>query len=238
MEIVVKLNNQTAGRDKLVRLFQYASKVAWHFMQEKRLSRQTIDRLKNLEYTFSSFRKLLRLGRFLDTLYGALSTLHYPDLTIRITCTLSKITNALYLLADHILWIGRTGLVSVNNNKWNKVANKYWLYSIIMNLVRDVYEIWRILEREGHRLSYDGFRRMTNGSGKKPVPLGLRAITFVQDHKDIVVDTVKNGCDIFIPMTALGYTRLSPGMVGVLGVISSLAGIISLVDPLAKLSPS
>ncbi|GLH12676.1 Peroxisomal membrane protein 11B, partial [Gryllus bimaculatus] len=110
MEIVVKLNNQTAGRDKLVRLFQYASKVAWHFMQEKRLSRQTIDRLKNLEYTFSSFRKLLRLGRFLDTLYGALSTLHYPDLTIRITCTLSKITNALYLLADHILWIGRTGL--------------------------------------------------------------------------------------------------------------------------------
>ncbi|XP_068081870.1 peroxisomal membrane protein 11B isoform X2 [Anabrus simplex] len=183
---------------------------------------------------------VLRLGRFLDMLYGTLSTVHYPDLTIRITCTLSRIANALFLLADHILWIGRTGLVNVNSTKWDKLANKYWLYSITMNLVRDVYEIWRILEREGHRINYDGFRRTcpANGSGKKNIPITLKAMTFVQDHKDVVVDTLKNACDLLIPLTGLGYVKLSPGSIGLLGVISSVAAIVSLIDPHARLSPA
>lgn len=243
MDVIVKLNSQTAGRDKIVRLLQYASKAAWHYMQQKQLSRQSIDRLKSLEYTFSSFRKLLRLGRFLDMLYGAFSSIHYPDLTLRITCTLSKIANALFLLSDHMLWIGRTGLVNINNEKWSRVANKYWLYSITMNLVRDVYEIWHILEREGRRLGIPTGERLrrtclADGVSRKPLPLSLRAITFMHEHKDVVVDTVKNGCDLMIPLTALGYMRLSPGAVGLLGVISSVAAIISLVDPLARLTPS
>jgi peroxin-11B len=54
----------------------------------------------------------------------------------------------------------------------------------------------------------------------------------------VVVDTVKNGCDVMIPLTALGYMRLSPGTVGLLGVVSSVAAIISLVDPLARLTPA
>lgn len=243
MDVIVKLNSQTAGRDKLVRLLQYASKAGWHYMQQKELSRQSIDRLKSLEYTFSSFRKLLRLGRFLDMLYGAISAIHYPDVIVRVTCTLSKIANALFLLADHMLWIGRAGLVNINIDKWNKVANKYWLYSITMNLVRDVYEIWQILEKEGRRLSLpsgNDLRRvyLAGDRARKSLPLSVRAATFIQDHKDVVVDTVKNGCDLMIPLTSLGYVRLSPGAVGLLGVVSSLAAIVSLVDPLARLTPA
>ncbi|PSN47026.1 hypothetical protein C0J52_09814 [Blattella germanica] len=225
------------------KLLQYASKAGWHYMQQKQLSRQSIERLKSLEYTFSSFRKLLRLGRFVDMLYGALSSIHHPDVTLRITCTLSKIANALFLLADHILWIGRTGLVNVNSDKWGKVANKYWLYSITMNLVRDVYEIWRILEREGRRIGIppgESLRRvyLPDGSIRKSLPLSIRAASFINDHKDVVVDTVKNSCDLMIPLTSLGYVRLSPGAVGLLGVVSSLAAIVSLVDPLARLTPA
>nr|CAD7195305.1 unnamed protein product [Timema douglasi]CAD7574387.1 unnamed protein product [Timema californicum] len=223
------------------RLLQYASKATWHFMQQKELNRQSIDKLKSLEYTFSSFRKLLRLGKFLDVLYGAFLTVHYEDVTVRITCTLSKIANALFLLADHVLWIGRTGLVSINSDKWNKVANKYWLYSITMNLVRDIYEIWRIVERENIKFGGHGWRRtclIDSSTSRKSLSLSLRAMNFAQDHKDVFVDTVKNGCDLLIPMAALGYMRLSPGTVGLLGIISSLAAIVSLVDPLARLQPS
>ncbi|XP_049832964.1 peroxisomal membrane protein 11B [Schistocerca gregaria] len=237
MEVIVKLNSQTAGRDKLVRLLQYTSKFAWHYMQEKQRSKQSVDRLKDLEYTFSSFRKLLRLGRCLDVLYGALSSVQYPDLTLRITCTLSRIANALYLLADHILWFGRTGMLNINSAKWNQVANKYWLYSIVMNLVRDVYEILQIVKYETHNCI--GLKRMGSPDYyRKPATDKLSLIKFVQEHKDVVIDTVKNGCDFFIPMSALGYIRLNPGTVGVLGVISSVAAIISLVDPFARLSPA
>ncbi|KAJ9601315.1 hypothetical protein L9F63_000537 [Diploptera punctata] len=238
MDVIVKLNSQTAGRDKLVRLLQYASKAGWHYMQQKELSRQSVDKLKSLEYTFSSFRKLLRLGRFLDMLYGALSSIHYPDVIVRVTCTLSKIANALFLLADHILWIGRAGLVNINIDKWNKVANKYWLYSITMNLARDVYEIWQILERDNRRLRLSSGVCLAGDAARKSIPLSVRAATFIHDHKDIVVDTVKNGCDLMIPLSSLGYVRLSPGAVGLLGVISSLAAIVSLIDPLARLTPA
>lgn len=160
---------------------------------------------------------VLRLGRCLDVLYSALSSIHYPDLTLRVTLTLSKIANSLYLLADHILWFGRTGLVNVDGDRWNRVANKYWLYSITMNLARDVYEIMRILNRRGRR---------------------QKTINVVLEHREIVIDTLKNGCDFLIPLAALGYIRLNAGVIGLLGVISSLAAIVSLVDPLSRLTPT
>lgn len=196
-----------------------------------------------LKVNFFMHFPVLRLGRFLDMLYGAFSSIHYQDVTVRITCTLSKIANALFLLADHILWIGRTGLINVDSEKWGRVANKYWLYSIVMNLVRDVYEILRILEQEGRRLGFppgEGLRRtsLVDGFTGKTVSLSLQAVTFVQEHKDVVVDTVKNSCDLMIPLTALGYVRLSPGTIGLLGVVSSVAAIISLVDPVARLTPA
>ncbi|XP_063225311.1 peroxisomal membrane protein 11B [Bacillus rossius redtenbacheri] len=232
MDVIIKLNSQTAGRDKLVRLLQYASKAAWHFLQQKEVNRRSVDKLKSLEYTFSSFRKLLRLGRFLDTLYSALVSVHYEDLVVRATCTLSKIAHALFLLADNMLWVGRTGLVSVDSERWNKVANKYWLASVAMNLARDLYEVLRLLERGSRGPPAPAW--YSAGPPRKGLPLA----TLAREHKDVLVDTVKNGCDLMIPLTALGYARLSPGAVGVLGVVSSLAAIVGLVDPEARLEPS
>lgn len=63
-------------------------------------------------------------------------------------------------------------------------------------------------------------------------------LTLFQYNKGVVIDTVKNVCDFFIPFTALGYVKLTPGTVGWLGTVSSLMGLIVLVEPLAKLSPS
>lgn len=233
MDTIVRLNNQTAGRDKIIRLLQYGSRASWYFFQNGEKSRQKIDVLKSLEYTFSSFRKLLRLGRCLDSLQAALSSMRYPDLMIRITLTLSKISNALFLLADHIIWVGRAGICQVNVDKWNQVSNKYWLMAIVMNLARDVYEISQIMERESV-----GLRLRASRSCKLNLPIQIRALCRVQNHTDVLVDTVKNSCDIFIPLTSLGYTKLSPGVVGLLGFISSAAGLYSLIYPMAKLSPA
>ncbi|XP_046492213.1 peroxisomal membrane protein 11B [Neodiprion pinetum] len=233
MDVIVKLNNQTAGRDKIIRLLQYGSRASWYFVQHGERTRQRIDILKSLEYTFSSFRKLLRLGRCLDLLYSALSSMRYPDLVVRITMTLSKISNALFLLADHIIWVGRAGICQVNVEKWNQVSNKYWLMAIVMNLVRDVYEISKIMEQETAGLKSRAVRTC-----KFDLPVQFRALCCVKNHTDVFVDTIKNSCDIFIPLTSLGYTRFNPGVVGLLGLISSAAGIYSLVYPLAKLTPA
>ncbi|XP_043678410.1 peroxisomal membrane protein 11B [Vespula pensylvanica] len=233
MDIIIKLNEQTAGRDKIIRLLQYGSRACWYYAQNVNSTRQSSDVLRSLEYTFSSFRKLLRFGRCLDSFYSALSTMKYPDLIVRIMLTLSKIANALFLLADHIIWIGRVGIFRIDIEKWSKVANKYWLMNITLNLARDVYEIVKILEQEKFYSS-----RRTSMVPKCKSGNHYDALLCFKDHKDVVMDTVKNGCDLFIPLTALGYTKLTPGIIGICGLISSMVGIYTLVHPLYKLKPS
>uniref|UniRef100_A0A1B6E369 Peroxisomal membrane protein 11B n=2 Tax=Clastoptera arizonana TaxID=38151 RepID=A0A1B6E369_9HEMI len=226
MDKIVKLNNQTAGRDKLARLIQYASRFAWYYIQRNKSNQKSVDTLKSLEFTFSTFRKLLRLGRFTESLYASLNAMNYPSLIVRITVPLSKISNAIFLLCDHLLWATRVGLANLNTERWSNMANRYWLYSIIMNLIRDIYEINHILKTHQRKLSS---RTMTRKNSM---------LALAEQHKDVVIDTLKNSCDVFIPLTALGYTSLSPGIIGFLGVVSSLAGIFPLLDPMAKLTPS
>ncbi|KAG5888808.1 hypothetical protein JTB14_032721 [Gonioctena quinquepunctata] len=190
MDQLIKLNNQTAGRDKIARLLQYLSRFLWHRIQQT--NKDGVAGLKNLEFQLSTFRKLLRFGRFAESLYAALPLFQQEELPIRYTVIFSKIANSLFLLADHFLWLGRADICTVDTEKWSRISNKYWLYSITMNLV----------------------------------------------NQSVVIDTIKNGCDFFIPLTALGHVKLSPGTVGVLGTISSIAGLLVLLEPSRKLIPS
>lgn len=124
--------------------------------------------------------------------------------------------------------------MNINTDKWSRISNKYWLYSITMNLTRDFYEIMQILKAERSRIIPKGGCRNLNDVFKT----GGRAFMCVQATPSVMVDTVKNCCDFFIPLTALGHIKLSPDTVGLLGVISSIAGLIALIQPIAKLTPA
>ncbi|KAG8187484.1 hypothetical protein JTE90_009550 [Oedothorax gibbosus] len=237
MDKLVKLNNQSSGRDKLFRLVQYSSKFLWATLETRGKDKDVIDKLKELETILSTGRKLYRFGRGFDTMYAALSSLHLADLTLRYTVTFSKINMALYLFADHIIWLGRVGLIKVDKQKWTTLSYKLWLYYLVMNLTRDVYEISRIM----NKLSIGGLNHELHG--RKPQPsntifgrlnLLRRALLL---HKDVVVDTVKNGCDVCLPLSQLGYLPISPRTVGLLGAVSSIAGILPLLDSSFKLAP-
>lgn len=177
---------------------------------------------------------MLRFGRFAESLYATLPLFEEENATIRYTVTLSKIANSLFLFADHILWLGRADVCSIDTEKWSRTCNKYWLYSITMNLVRDFYELSRIVQYQKHSVVPDNGVNNFNDVIKALT----RVISIIQSNQNVVIDTVKNGCDFFIPLNALGYTKLSPGTIGLLGAISSIAGLLVLLDPQKKLSPS
>ncbi|XP_064551784.1 peroxisomal membrane protein 11B [Drosophila montana] len=241
MEKWVQLNNQAAGRDKIARLIQYASRAMWDSLETSNGHPALVDNFKTIEYILSTFRKLLRFGKGLDVFYASLRAIHYPDFTIRVTLTMSKLSQALFLLADHLLWLARTGLTAVDPKKWSRIANKYWLFSIIMNLCRDLYEIMRVLDLHKASCSSGITRCKIPARINSPADfkkLALHSYGLVLGHKDIVVDTVKNVCDFFIPLTALGYTSLTPRTIGKLGAISSAAGLWALLEPTAKLTPA
>lgn len=176
---------------------------------------------------------VLRLGKCFEALYSVLPLVDHPDATIRFTLSLSKISSSLFLLCDHVLWLSRTGLFEIQAEKWTILASKYWLYSITMNLVRDFYEIMRIIQNENNLICPSMGCRTLNDVFISVAKGYLR----VQSHKDVMIDTIKNCCDFFIPLTALGYTKLSPSVIGALGVVSSVAGMLTILDSRYKLTP-
>lgn len=167
-------------------------------------------------------------------LHSALKSIHYDDLAVKLTSTMSKISSAIFLLTDNILWVGRSGLATVDTTKWSEISNKYWLYSVLLNLCRDFYEITRLMDEKNIRIR---LHRGIDVNIMYKHCLSLGENLFVE-HKDVFWDTVKNICDVWIPLNALGYTKLTPGFIGFLGTVSSIAGLISVINPKAKLTPS
>lgn len=181
-------------------------------------------------------------------MYAAQRTIHHTNVTLRLTLTLSKIAQALFLYADHIIWLSRTGLSkSIDAKKWNDTANKYWFVSIMMNLCRDFYEISKLIDRTLNagrtkqtinRWLFETNANISTTSKRDMMNAGLQVYSYVYENRAIFIDTTKNLCDVFIPLTALGYTKLKPRTIGFLGVISSIAALIVLLQPAAKLQPS
>lgn len=174
----------------------------------------------------------------MDIGYTALDSMQLEDPVIRVFLTASKLANALFLYSDHIVWLTRSGFLKTDSDNWNRRANKFWLLSIICNLVRDLYEIAHVLElhkstllRPSHLIN-QSFRSSNLSDYVK------NWLTIVEYHKDIFLDAFKNSCDVFIPLTALGFTKLSPSTVGTLGALSSFAALVTLFKPITKLVPS
>ena len=96
---------------------------------------------RQLETTLSSARKLLRLGTCIDALHSSVASVGHPDIVLRVTITLSRISNAMFLLCDHFIWLHRAKVINVDVDGWNELSNRWWLYGDIMNLARDFYEV-------------------------------------------------------------------------------------------------
>ncbi|RWS08963.1 peroxisomal membrane protein 11B-like protein [Dinothrombium tinctorium] len=242
METVIRLNSQTAGREKLFRLCQYSC----HFLSsllanDGKQNEPDLRKIKELELILSSTIKLIRFGRCFEMLYSSLNTLSIADPTIKTTCTLSRISSSLYLFADHLLWLSRTGLIDGNSRKWSRLSYRFWLYSITMNLIRDFYEIRQLIgyhTRFGIS-SLPSCRSQRRLNDEQKMELDLNTLfSILISHRNVTVDTMKNFCDFWIPLHYLGHIKLHPTLLGFLGMVSSSASIIQIIDYTYRLSPS
>ncbi|ESP05507.1 hypothetical protein LOTGIDRAFT_208523 [Lottia gigantea] len=242
---VVKFNAQTAGRDKLCRLCQYGSKFVWWNLQKTGQSEELVKKLKNLEASVSTTRKLLRFGKSIDFIQAALKSIHISNTVWKLTITLSKINQACYLLFDHIIYAGRIGVANVDARKWKDLSARFWLVSLILNLVRDFYDIYHIFLHEVKlRNSKLNKSLYMNGDSdhkdkqKKILKNSELMQKCVLENKAVCLDLVKNTCDILLPLNSLSKISISPGTQGLVGAISSIIGIAATWNPLLRLVPS
>ncbi|XP_003455279.1 peroxisomal membrane protein 11B isoform X1 [Oreochromis niloticus] len=254
MDSWVRFNGQSQAKERVFRAAQYACTLLGSTLQHDEAAevRRTVSQL---EAHMSLTRKLLRLGNSVEALEAAKRAIHLSDSVLRLCLTISHLNRAMYFACDNVLWAGKTGLISkLDQHKWSQRSFRYYLFALILNLTRDAYELHLLMEREA--------RSRTSKQPSSPsIPLppdhlssssspATQAMNFgwlyrqlhlvgtvLYSNPPLLLDLVKNSCDIFIPLDRLGIYPTGPGFVGACGLASSVLSILTMVHPWLKLKP-
>ena len=164
---------------------------------------------------------VFRLGKSLDQFRGALQTIHLSDPLLRMLTTLAKLSRGFYLLLDHLIWASRMRLITIDSGYWTRLSNRFWLFALLLCLLRDAYEAITAVDNERRRS-----REYARSSGSAVSPRGSMLGRAARNHPALCIDLVKNSFDVIIPVARLELVSVSSGVVGLAGVVSSLAGLV------------
>ncbi|NXJ24200.1 PX11A protein, partial [Dicrurus megarhynchus] len=243
MEGFVDFTNRSQGRDQLFRATQYTCMLLSYLIENKADKKKLVMKLKQLESSMSSGRKMLRLGNVVHALVAARRTAKLPEVVPRFCLTALHLCRALYFTCDTVLWLRSVGLQpDINKPKWQEWATKCYYYSLLMNLARDWYEIsWRLeqaaLEEKTKENSF-WQKRSEELNGVKSVGLHgflCQLFQILKRNPPLLLDLVKNLCDLSGPLHTLGIYKTNRGVIGFCGLLSSLVGILTLASPHLKL---
>ncbi|XP_061898543.1 peroxisomal membrane protein 11A [Entelurus aequoreus] len=246
MDVLINVINQSQGRDRIFRATQYACAVCAHVLRNNCEQKDLVDKLKSLEANLSAGRKLLRLGNAVNAIEAAKRAVRLSDRVLCLCLTTANINRALYFICDNALWARNAGLVrGIDKERWSANASRCYLLSLITSLTRDVYVISQLMV---HRARDQHFRqKMDAHLNQSPevvdviVPQ-LDAFLFLLLHSlksqpSVFLDTIKNICDLSLPLDKLGIYRSNAGVVAFCGLVSSLIGIVTLIQPKLRIKP-
>ncbi|XP_056622266.1 peroxisomal membrane protein 11A [Triplophysa dalaica] len=246
METFISFTNQSQGRDRIFRATQYACALAKYLLRNEAKRNELVKKLQSLESNMSSGRKLLRLGNTVNSVHAVESALHISDPVLRLCLTFANLNRALYFICDNLLWARSIGLIrDINKERWSLNASRFYFLSLIMNLTRDVYAITQLMAQTSRDRHYQ--HKVNQHLNESPdvacvVVPQLDAFLFLlieslKSHPSVALDTLKNVCDLFIPLDRLGIFQTNAGVVGFCGLISSVLGILSVLRPNLKIKP-
>ncbi|KAG7269742.1 hypothetical protein CRUP_006155 [Coryphaenoides rupestris] len=246
MDTFVKISNQSQGRDRLFRATQYACSLLRYLLRNDPEKKKLVATLQSLESNMSAGRKLLRLGNTVSAIETAKRTIHLADPVLNLCLTLAHINRGLYFLCDNVLWARTVGLVKdIDAERWSRNASRFYFVTLVLNLTRDAYEISQLVaQRARDKHTQERIRQHLNESHQvaEVVVPQLDALLFLlqeslRANPAVALDTLKNICDLFIPLNQLGIYKTNGGVVGFCGLMSSLLGLVTLLQPSLKIKP-
>ena len=166
---------------------------------------------------------VFRLGKGIESLRSALQTIHLTNPVLRLLVTLTRISRGLYLLIDHVIWASRMKLISIDDQFWGRLSNRFWLVSIFLSLMRDMYEFLVAV-----RLQINRSNQYSLPSSKQ-VSFSTLLGTVCTTNPALMIDILKNISDLWIPASRLDL-YIPGGIVGLMGVVSSIAGLMGSHD--------
>ncbi|XP_008282253.1 peroxisomal membrane protein 11B [Stegastes partitus] len=260
MDSWVRFNAQSQAKEKVIRAAQYACTLLGYTLHKGGAAADLQKTVRQLEAHMSLTRKLLRLGNSVEALEAAKRSIHLSDSVLRLCLTISHLNRAMYFACDNVLWAGKTGLISkLDQHKWSQRSFRYYLFALILNLTRDVYELCLLMESEARYRTAKSSSSLCPGStppadllSSPPASPAMVALPFMgawlrrqlhlvvtvlYSNPPLLLDLVKNSCDIFIPLDRLGIYSTGPGFVGACGLASSVLSVLAMVHPWLKLKP-
>ncbi|XP_040909617.1 peroxisomal membrane protein 11B [Toxotes jaculatrix] len=257
MDSWVRFAAQSQAKERVIRAAQYACTLLGYTLQKGGAAAELHRTISQLEAHMSLSRKLLRLGNSVEALEAAKRAIHLSDSVLRLCLTISHLNRAMYFACDNVLWAGKTGLISeLDQHKWSQRSFRYYLFALILNLTRDVYELRLLMEAEAryraaksppspYPLPDDHLSPPSSAPATVALPVVSAWLrrqlhllgTVLYGNPPLLLDLVKNGCDIFIPLDRLGIYPTGKGFVGACGLVSSVLSILTIVHPWLKLKP-
>ncbi|PIN22010.1 Peroxisomal biogenesis protein (peroxin) [Handroanthus impetiginosus] len=202
------------GIDKLVKTFQYVSKlVHWHI---EKTNPAAAARAKNWEVASGLSRKAFRSGRFL-TGFNSLRRNPGPTTTFRLLSLLANSGEMVYFFFDHFLWLSRIGVLDA------KLAKKMSFMSAFGESVGYVFFIVAdmIIIRDGIK---EERRIVKTGDGEKDEMERVKRIR--GDRVMRLMAVAANLADLVI-----GLAEIEPNpfcnhavTLGISGLVSAWAG--------------
>ncbi|XP_054631327.1 peroxisomal membrane protein 11A isoform X2 [Dunckerocampus dactyliophorus] len=189
---------------------------------------------------------VLRLGNAINSIEAAKRAVRLSDRVLCLCLTAANIYRALYFLCDNTLWAGNVGLIrGIDKERWSFNASLYYLLSLITSLTRDVYVIWQLMAQRARDKCFR--QKMETHLNESPevadviIPQ-LDAFLFLLLHSlksqpSVILDTIKNICDLSLPLDKLGIYKTNAGVIAFCGLVSSLIGIVTLIQPKLKIKP-
>lgn len=223
LENTFELLKYTNGRDKLYRTVQYAARLlAWFYARygipQGTFAGVSLDAIKQV---LSTSRKLMRLGKPMETLKAAIKAFSNQsnDIVVKSLSITRHLNYTLFLSFDALLWLHLTKIRPVSkatSEKFTKNAYRFWALGLLSGVITGIYKE-QMLSRTLVKARRQALSDEKEGDANVEKVITER----VASRKALAED----GLNLLIPFKGLDMFNLSEGVVSAAGLITSVMGL-------------
>ncbi|RMD43377.1 hypothetical protein DV735_g1693, partial [Chaetothyriales sp. CBS 134920] len=210
----------TVGRDKVLRTIQYFSRFyAWYLYRTNEPS-SAIEPWSKVKAQLGVTRKILRVGKWVEhvraaaEIYDASQKSNNGDKIAQYLQLARQAGYAGYLFFDALTVPDAIGFRKSESTKQLQArAFRFWFAGLLASALAGVYATYR-LQTKAKALNEKDAESKVEG-----VKIASRQAQAVR------IQLLSDLCDLTVPASALGYADIDDGLVGLLGVLSSLIAL-------------
>ena len=212
---------------------QYFSRfLAWYLYRTNHPA-STVAIPETIKKQFSSVRKAIRIGKFVEHLKAAAiaSDSKTLDPVLKYLAVGRQLGYAVYLSLDTLCYVDQSGIYKLKQGaRLQREAYRAWFVGLVCNIAAGGYTLWNMREvARRQEASGDAEKVVEQKRLEKYVNVhgldGVSGANSVDRERGAAqLQLLSDVCDITIPANAI-YGRFDDGICGIAGTVSSLIGL-------------